>query len=189
LGGECGVFNPELLISFEKSAHLFLDPEMIKAKSEPASSASGKSAAGEFADEALLSGRTLELLEWERAKIRTLKEMSEDLIFDYDSRTDVMHFSKALPPLAEMGKEIPGFRHVLFSMPALTQEQKERILNEVLKLNRQNPKITLALTMTGASGGAESYETDIHALFENEESEEKTGYIGKMKKADEKNTN
>jgi putative two-component system response regulator len=184
MNGECGVFNPELLASFEKIAPEFLDQEKIKEKSEPLVAKSPvKGFDGIFPGDDLLSGRTLELLERERAKIDALGELSDDLIFDYDGHTDTMRFSRKLLSHFDLGgAEISGFRQVLLSGDAIGQEDKERVLNAVMKLNRQNPRAALAVNILTLSGKPEPFDLHVSALFDSAESNEKAGYMGKLVK-------
>jgi putative two-component system response regulator len=184
LNGECGVFNPELLVTFEQTAADFLDAEIINKNSEPMAAVHNARSFGNISvDDGVLSGRTLELLWRERSKIQALEELSTDIIFDYDSHTDSVRFSNRFVELFSMNTEIKGFRAFLLSSSIISQIDKERILNELMKLNVHIPKCSFLMDVRVASGAYEAFNISIQALFDSEGSDEKSGYIGKLTRA------
>jgi putative two-component system response regulator len=181
LNGECGVFNPELLTTFEQTASDFLDAEIINRNSEPMTISHSPRSFGSVAvDDGVLSGRTVELLWRERAKTRALEELTADIIFDYDSLADTVRFSARFVELFSLDNEIKGFRSSLLSSSIINQADKEKLLNELMKLNVQKPRCSFSLTAILATGKPEAFNLDIKALFDSEGSDEKTGYIGRL---------
>jgi putative two-component system response regulator len=179
--GECGVFNPELLASFEKTAVQFLDPEKIKEKSVLTASAPSIQIADSA--EILLLNNIAHPAESERAKRRIIIGLTDDAILDYDIKTDTADLSKGFRTLFSLQEEsISGFRHFLLNYEGLDRKQCEQMLGAVLKLNRQNPRLEADLKATFATG-AVTVRAHITAVFESEaENSPKTGYIGKFVK-------
>jgi putative two-component system response regulator len=180
MDGECGVFNPEMLASFEKIAVQFLDPEKIKEKSDLAASAPS----AQIADpDILLLGDAANLAELERTKRRIITGLTDDAIVDYDIKTDTANLSKSFREMLPLDEEnMPGFRHFLLHCEELKQEQREHLLSAVLQLNRQNPNMETDLDVKLASG-AVALRVRITAVFENEAADAaKAGYIAKLVK-------
>jgi putative two-component system response regulator len=182
MGGECGVFNPELLCTFEKTAAEFLDSEMIQKYSEPAATKAYLMNLGSIgiAEDEILSGRTLELLWREREKLRSLEELSEDIVFDYDAQSDTMRFSGRFAEVFSTQAEIAGFRRILRDSSWISQEGKDLIAGEAAKLGRETPRCVFPLDARTASGATGHFIAHVCALFDSDESDEVAGYIGKL---------
>jgi putative two-component system response regulator len=178
MDGECGVFNPELLSSFEKTALQFLDPEKIKEKSVLTASAPSVRAAD---SDILLLGSAASLAELEREKRRIITELTDDAIVDYDIKTDTANLSKGFREMTSFDEaRISGFRHFLLSCEMIGQEQREHLLGAVLKMTRQEPFFETDLNVVLASG-AVVLQARITAVFEGEgEDAAKAGYIAKI---------
>jgi putative two-component system response regulator len=179
MDGECGIFNPELLASFEKTAVQFLDPEKIKEKSMLTTSSPNVRIAD---SDILLKEDVSNLLGIERAKRRAVARFSDDLILDYDIKTDTAEFSKGFKELFDVDEDsIVGFRHFLLSRDEIEQEQCERILNDVIKLDRDNPHMEMRLDFAPASGVAREILVRIEAVFESAATNaQKAGYVVKL---------
>ncbi|MDR2133172.1 MAG: response regulator [Clostridiales Family XIII bacterium] len=180
MDGECGVFNPEMLASFEKIAVQFLDPEKIKEKS--VLTASAPSVRTSDADILLLSdaGNPAEL---ERTKLRIITKLADDAIVDYDIKTDTARLSKGFMDMMGLNDEtISGFRHFLLSNENIDEKRRGHLLNEVLKLNRRNPDMETEMNVKIASGDA-ALRVHVAAVFESEdENASKAGYVAKIVK-------
>jgi putative two-component system response regulator len=176
--GECGVFNPELLASFEKTAVQFLDPEKIKEKSVLSiSSPSVQSAAPDV----LLLGDTSNLTAIERSKRNALKDLTDDIILDYDIKTDTAGLSKGFRELFATEEEISGFRHFIRNLEDINKEHREQILSEVIKLDRQKPDMETVIDVKLSPEVAYTLRVYIKAIFENDEdAAPKTGYVAKI---------
>ncbi|MDR2295667.1 MAG: response regulator [Clostridiales Family XIII bacterium] len=180
MDGECGVFNPELLLSFEKIAVQFLDPEKIKEKSALTASTPSLPIAD---SDILLLGDAANSVELEQAKQRIITGLTDDAIFDYDMKTDAANLSKGLKDMFSLREErIEGFRHFLLNCEELKREQREWLLNAVLKLDKQKPDMETDLDAKLTSGAA-VLRTYIRAVFESgAENAPKAGYVGKLVK-------
>jgi putative two-component system response regulator len=179
MDGECGIFNPELLASFEKTAAQFLDPEKIKEKSMLTTSSPNVRMAD---PDILLKEDVTNLLGIERAKRRAVAKFSDDLILDYDIKTDTAEFSNGLKELFGITEDsIVGFRHFLLNRDEIEQEQCERILNDVLKLDCDNPHMNVQLDFALASGVAREILIRIETVFESAATNaQKAGYVAKL---------
>jgi putative two-component system response regulator len=178
--GECGVFNPELLVSFEQTAAQFLDSEKIKEKSVLTASAPSIPIAD---SDILLLDDVSRLAELEQAKRRIITKIADDAILDYDIKTDTANLSKGLKELFSVGEEsLPGFRHFVLNFEEVDRKQREQAVNEVIKMNRQNPEMEMDLNVKLASGAC-MLRVYITALFEGDEEDAvKAGYIAKFVK-------
>jgi putative two-component system response regulator len=148
--GECGIFNPELLVSFEKTAVQFLDPEKIKEKSMLTTS----SPTVQIADaDILLMEDVSNLLELEYAKRRTVAKFSDDVILDYDIKTDTANLSEGFREMFGVEQTaITGFRHFLLSRGEIEQGQCEHILNAAMKLDRSDAYREMRLNFSPSGG-------------------------------------
>ncbi|MDR2088340.1 MAG: response regulator [Clostridiales Family XIII bacterium] len=176
--GECGVFNPEMLASFEKIAVQFLDPEKIKEKSVLTSSAPSVQIAD---SDILLLSDAANLADLEQAKRRIITKLTDDALVDYDIKTDTASLSKGFREMTGLGDEsISGFRHFLLSCEEIDAKHREYLLDAVLKLNRQTPDMEADLDVKLASGAA-TLRAHITTVFEHEaEDAAKAGYIAKI---------
>ncbi|MDR1246615.1 MAG: response regulator [Clostridiales Family XIII bacterium] len=178
--GECGVFNPELLASFEKTAVQFLDPEKIKEKSVLVTSSPSVQTADA---DALLRGDLSNPAETEKAKLRAVVGLADDIILDYDINTDTANLSKGFKEFFSVDEDsVSGFRHFVLSCEALEQMQREYILSEIIKLSREKPNMEMILDTERALGDAHKMSLRIEAVFENAASDDaqKAGYIAKL---------
>lgn len=64
-------------------------------------------------EESGLSSRTLRLLELEREKYRILSELSGDIVFNYDTKSDVLEFSEKYYDLFHRDIRIPDARDTI----------------------------------------------------------------------------
>jgi len=92
--GECGSFNPLLLECLDEIADK-LCAEMSSASSQSANSLELQRVASEIISrgELHISGRTLTLLDQERAKFDFYASMSKEILFEYNCGTDLLEFS------------------------------------------------------------------------------------------------
>jgi putative two-component system response regulator len=179
MDGECGMFNPELLASFEKTAIQFLDPEKIKEKSVLTTSSPSVQAAD---PDILLLGDVSKLSDAEKIKRRVIIDFSDDIILDYDIKTDTANLSKGFMNLFDIREEsLSGFRHFVLSCKAIERTQCEYIMREVLKSDHENPYMEMTLDAKLASGDICKLLLRIKALFEDEAGDTgKAGYIAKL---------
>ncbi|MDR1572690.1 MAG: response regulator [Clostridiales Family XIII bacterium] len=180
MDGECGVFNPELLASFEQTAAQFLDPEKIKEKSVLTASAPSVPIAD---SDILLLGNAAHSVELEQAKRRIITNLTDDVILDYDIKTDTATLSKGFRTLFAVEKDsMPSFRHFILGREEIDRNQCEQILSDIIKLNRRTPDLEAVLDMKPASGDC-VLRVYITTLFESDaEDAAKAGYVVKFVK-------
>ncbi|MDR1574142.1 MAG: response regulator [Clostridiales Family XIII bacterium] len=178
--GECGVFNPEMLASFEEMAAQFLDPEKIKEKSALTASAPSIPIAD---SDILLLTDAAQSAELEQAKRRTITKLIDDAILDYDIKTDTANLSKGLRELFSVSEEtVSGFRHFVLNCEEIKREQRERALNEVIKLNRQNPDMETDFDVNTISGDFRLRAYTAALFASDAEDAPKAGYVTKLVK-------
>lgn len=181
--GECGAFNPRLLKCFLEVSDVLrtaissIDqnalPKLPVKEHEPTHSAP-------YQKMDPLSERTLWLLELEREKYRILSEMSGEIIFDYDGRTDTMQFSEKYVEIFGGNFQIPNMTPTLRTTKKVSEKDKEIIHRKLLSLTPAHPSGQMEIQIETASGDFEWFEVYINALWKTEGNSECVGYIGKL---------
>jgi putative two-component system response regulator len=176
--GECGVFNPELLASFEKTAVQFLDPEKIKEKSVLTTSSPSVRVSD---PEVLLLEDVSKSAETERAKRRAVIGLTDDIILDYDIRTDTACLSKGFRELFGVREDsVRGFRHSVLNSVKLERARCEYVLGAMMKLDREDPDMETPMDVTLASGDVIKTTLRVSAVFESGDEGKKAGYAVKF---------
>jgi putative two-component system response regulator len=183
--GECGVFNPDLMDCFLDTAPDYLDTEKIQSYSEPSFTSSNRVLR---TDDELVSSLTREQLQQERAKFKTLIDVSGDMIFEYDIPSDTVRFSDSIVALFAYEPIIQGFRHTLLDSQMVNDDFKPVLLNEVLKLTSQTPKSVISVELKTVNGILETFDITLSAVFGNKNSAEKICYIGKLSRSEAHST-
>jgi PAS domain-containing protein len=120
--------------------------------------------------------------ELEQAKRRIITKLTDDIILDYDIKTDTANMSNGFRELFGLEEEsMSGFRHFVLNNENLDQAQRERVLADVIKLNRQEPDMEMDLDVKTASG-VFKLRAYITALFDGdaENGGGKAGYVAKI---------
>lgn len=181
--GECGIFNPMLVECF-----LDVSDEIKQNKENPLQKPSVEAAAPakeekqyeNEAKEELASKRTLRLLELERQKYHIVSEMSGEIIFDFDFKTDKLLFSEKFKEV--FGKDI-CLEKACSTLPALgiiSKEDLKRVLELVNSLTTDNPTGKMEAQLITADGSHRWFEIYITALWDQELQKECVGYLGKI---------
>ena len=191
LGGECGVFNPKLLSVFVKVAPL-LEKDLTETE-EPLAFCSfdRKDVAGKENfllpdttslknEDSGLSSRTLRLLELEREKYRILSELSGDIIFNYDTKTDILEFSEKFYTLFHRDIRITRAREALQTSELIHPEDRNVFLKRLTELTPKFPSSRIELRMKVPDEGYQWFEMNVHALWNTETNVECVGYLGKL---------
>lgn len=177
LKGECGAFNPRLLISLQRVA------ETLRrvAEEEPEPPFSACREGGEFDRSVSESARVF--LRQEREKSRVIAELSEDMIFSYDAAADTVSFTDKLcrvfglpPHLAGASRRRPPGE--------LTEALQSRPLAEKLKrLSPERPGLEADIRLP-TLGGRRWFHMIIHTLWEESRPGLQIGFIGKLTNID-----
>ncbi len=184
LDGECGVFNPKLLDVFIKMASvlerdLVSNEEMADAEFTACTFESPLEAVPKTEDTGL-SSRTLRLLELEREKYRILSELSGDIVFNYDTKSDVLEFSEKYYDLFHRDIRIPNARDTIEHSQVIHSEDRSRFLRRLTELTPRFPSCRIELRMMVPDQGFEWFEVNVHALWNTETNVECIGYLGKL---------
>ena len=196
LGGECGVFNPKLLRVFVNTAPV-LEKDLastVDAQTDPIAVCSP----GTWAvvpteelsptedpvpvrsEEGGLSSRTLRLLELEREKYRILSELSGDIVFNYDEKTDVLEFSEKFYTVFQRDIRILNARETLQKSELIYEDDKHLFLKRLTELTPKFPGCCIELRMKVPEAGFQWFEIHVHALWNTETHVECVGYLGKL---------
>lgn len=176
--GECGVFNPQLLQCFlEVSDALRMQLAGVEEHSpEERPARTGLP----LKPEEPLTERTLWLLELEREKYRVLSEMSGEIVFDYDARTDVMRFSEKYVEVFGGNFQIPHMTDVLHSSAKISRADKEIIRRKLTRLTPAQSGCKLEIQIQTASGQFEWFEVYVNAFWRSDAGAECVSIIGKL---------
>ncbi|MDR0570536.1 MAG: response regulator [Clostridiales Family XIII bacterium] len=180
-GGECGLFNPDLMACFIETAPEFLDEDKLRKYAEPSFPASPATSFSISSDE-IPSSRALEMFRNERAKFQTLVDISDEIAFEYEIPSDTVWFSRKASELLGLGREIAGFRRVLGNSRLLSKQDKDIVFNVVMKMNRQTPKEVFQVDVMTATGDLETFRVTMGTVFDND-SADKISYVGYLNKA------
>ena len=180
LSGACGVFNPAILECF-LAVESCLEAQVCSdglGLGQPVPYAykmfvpRGKAAQ--------LPERTLRLLEIEREKYRILSELSGEVVFSYDIRTDVLELSEKFHEIFGREVRICEAREALRTGKVVHRKDKERLFARLHEITPENPTCRLELRLRTAQGVYEWFEVVLHALQDAEAADACIGYIGKL---------
>ncbi len=180
-GGECGIFNPQLLKCFLEISDTV--HEAISNAKQPADYMRKPPALRMpvySSGEESLSDRTLWLLELEREKYHTLAEISGEIIFDYDARSDTMLFSEKYVEVFGGSFRIPNMTQVLSATPRIAAEDKISLFKMLESLSPVNSSCKIEFPLITQNGKQEWFEIYIHALWRTDEKAECVSLIGKL---------
>lgn len=176
LEGECGVFNPKLMDCFtsverrlQRSLEAVEEVHVRPVATHTPPRPSGKS----------LSDRTLRLLELEREKYRILSELSGEIVFDYDDRTDMIRFSEKYTQVFGGSYTITDMTRFLEETSWISPEDKLKLEEALLKLTPAHSASRIEMQIRTAAGVREWFDVSFHALW-NAETQERIGLIGKL---------
>lgn len=184
LNGECGSFNPRLLSCFLEVASIlkssspilqgqtkkphFMMENLLTA--QPQAPASGET----------LSERTLWLLELEREKYRALSDLSGEVTFDYDVKTDILEFSEKYMTVFGSDFKIEQAKEHVFHTERLSEEELALLAHSLSELTPERSACKLELRIKTISGESEWFELYVRALWKGESKLECVSLIGKL---------
>lgn len=179
LSGACGVFNPAILECFlavESCLEAGICPAGL-GRERPVPYAYKTFAPG--ARSVQLPERTLRLLELEREKYRILSELSGEIVFSYDIRSDVLELSEKYHEIFGREVRVCEARETLRTGKVVHRKDKERLFARLHEITPENPTCRMELRLKTAQGVYEWFEVVLHAL-QDAEAEACIGYIGKL---------
>lgn len=185
LDGECGVFNPKLLEVFVKVApvlerDLASNEEIVDAEFSVCSTFVPAQEVQAKPEESGLSSRTLRLLELEREKYRILSELSGDIVFNYDTKSDVLEFSEKYYDLFHRDIRIPNARDTIERSEVIHPDDRSLFLRRLTELTPKFPSCRIELRMMVPDQGFRWFEVSVNALWNTETNVECVGYLGKL---------
>lgn len=182
LGGECGQFNPELLecliskgdqlesIIRQKSGlkERLFDLEKISREVIDQKESSGP------------SDRTLFLLEKERIKYQFLASLSNEILFEYDTKTDILSFSEQ--GYVELGipMTVAQASRRQRKVSILSVEDAKELWTDIFETTPDNPFLRRQYIVTVPGGEQIWYEFIVRSLWTNDMEPFCIGFIGKM---------
>lgn len=181
LNGACGVFNPLILDCF-LAVEERLAAEVCPAELGEASHAVpyAYKAFAPRADKAQLPERTLRLLELEREKYRILSELSGEIVFSYDMKTDVLELSEKYHETFGREVRVCEAREALRRGSVVHRKDKARLFAQLREITPVSPTCRMELRLKTAQGAYEWFEVVLHALQDAEAADACIGYIGKL---------
>lgn len=181
MNGECGAFNPQLLKCFTTVADSLREdtgaltllkppvPHLVVLPKTPSPRA-----------EASLSERTLWLLELEREKYRVLSELSGEVTFDYDAKSDVLQFSEKYVQVIGDNFQIPNARQALENTKLIPFKDKQHMLYCIDQMTPADNRCKLDIRIQTKKGELEWFELLVNSLWKGEQHPECVSLIGKL---------
>lgn len=139
-------------------------------------------------EESGLSSRTLRLLELEREKYRILSELSGDIVFNYDTKSDVLEFSEKYYDLFHRDIRIPDARDTIERSEVIHPDDRSLFLKRLTELTPKFPSCRIELRMMVPDQGFQWFEVSVNALWNTETNVECVGYLGKLVNIHERKT-
>lgn len=183
--GECGAFNPQLLKNFFSIAEvlheqLYAHPEQQEEDNIIQEKPLMSSVKPE--EEPVLSRRTLQILEQERKKYRCLSEVSGEILFDYDRKTDTIEYTDRYCEIFGGNNVVLHAADAMKKSEHVAEEDRQRIYRELGNLSPEHPTLRTEVKLTTKYGSKEWFEIFLKAIFDDKE--EYCNYIGKMTNID-----
>lgn len=182
MDGECGQFNPELLKCLISKNKILSEGFMEDTDSYQASfdvEEISKELIGQKAPESP-SDRTMLLLERERVKYQFLASLSNEILFEYDTKSDALTFSEQ--GHIELGLEIfiSNVRQRRGQIHILSEKDAKDIWEKIFSTTVDNPLLKLEYLVNTPSGEQLWYKFIIRSLWTNDLEPLCIGFIGKM---------
>ncbi|WP_207735928.1 diguanylate cyclase [Eubacterium sp. 1001713B170207_170306_E7] len=183
LDGECGVFNPQLIDCF-----LAALPELNRSMKGGEMLASTVTAPGEVTipekkkkeNHSDLSSRTLYLLEQERQKYQILSDLSDELIFEYDLKTDKLVFSDRFQILTGKSPVFPQISKIMADESVVNSEDRKRLFKMLEHITPDKPKCKAELRINLDGGGFQWHQVYLYPIWDMEFEPVCVSYIGKL---------
>nr|WP_294511535.1 diguanylate cyclase [uncultured Bilophila sp.] len=182
VNGECGVFNPKLMTSF-----LSIASQLEHGATEPPARTGRIPGPVEPAvPKDALSARTLWLLELEREKYRVLSELSGDIIFNYDAKSDTLESSEKSYEAFGRDISIPRARRAILRSDLIHRDDRRTVLASLAAITPKRPRCRMELRIKTASGAYEWFEVYVNGLWDAESGIGRLGYLGKLTNINER---
>lgn len=188
LNGECGVFNPVLLECFLEIVSTFKDGidqaqierEQQKNRPSEAKEENVQEAPDLKMQEGDLSYRTLRLLELERQKYRVMSELSGEILFEYEIKTDKLVFSEKYQTLTGNDLIIKNLRQAITDPEKMQPNDLERLREKISGITYSSPDCKLEMEINLDGNGFEWFEVYLYPIWDAGYDAECVGYIGKL---------
>lgn len=182
LNGECGMFNPKLIeCLLEEEKHL---ESAIRIRSgRPDQLFDTERLSREFIQKngSRVSDRTLFLLEQERIKYQFLVSLSNEVMFEYDFKTDTATFSDRCEEEFGIPTIVAGVMARSSSHKCIRYEDIHKLYNLAKETTLLSPVFKTQVLLKKADGQEEWYELLGRSMWTNEgEGPEAYGVIGRI---------
>lgn len=176
LKGECGLFNPKLIMCFRECAdHIWenIDKNVEKTNGERlmpyrTSSHNKPLKFTDIEEMDTISERVMWLLEVEQEKYRVLSEMSGEIIFDYDLLSDRIEFSEKASDIFGMDTQINNFIKRIQETDFVEQQQLNEMVDGIKKITPEQPFFRKELKLKLKDNNYEWYELYANAIFDSD---------------------
>ncbi len=182
--GECGVFNPLMLDCFLKVVYKF--EEGIRRESEENNLTDEDSGIivpdmeSHQDNEYELSTRTLRLLELERQKYRILSELSGEILFEYNIKSDKLIFSDQYQVLTGRDAGFENFWRGSAKEQLILKEDIPRLYEKIKEISEDKPDCRLEMQIDLEEKGYEWYEVYLYPIWDTGFERVCIGYMGKL---------
>ncbi|MDR0963337.1 MAG: diguanylate cyclase [Clostridium sp.] len=180
LGGECGTFNPDLLVALREVADEL--PDKIRQNSRKQDKLFDTH---EISNEMLIkkgsvADRTVSIIEDERTKYQFLADLTNEIIIDYDVEVDTITFSETGVKELGMPASIEKFTQNLHLITLLPELILNRLLDKVTNSTPVYPIVREQVELTTATGDSVWYEIILRSMWSQDIVPRMKGVIGKL---------
>lgn len=183
LNGECGQFNPALIESFLAVKEMIrLDEDLFGdfvSVTVPAADAIPDSTKNDHSITALRE-RTLWLLELERKKYKILSDLSGEVIFNYDTKKDLIEFSEKCRDVLGCDECIEHFSKYMTEFNCVHPEDANLQIKLYKDLIDRGSSECAEIRLWTKQDGYQWFEIQVYALSGVEEGQDHVVYIGKL---------
>jgi diguanylate cyclase (GGDEF)-like protein len=182
--GECGVFNPVMLQCFLKVVSTFEEGIRRETEEKIEESKASEIIVPELENhresEYELSTRTLRLLELERQKYRILSELSGEILFEYDIKSDKLVFSDQYQVLTGRDSSFETFWRGKGKEQLILKDDIPRLAEKVREITETKPDCRLEMQIDLEGKGYEWYEVYLYPIWDTGLERACIGYMGKL---------
>ncbi len=164
--GECGEFNPDVLNAFLAVENKILkDNSGLSENNNELKKIVSESTEIINKSVEVASDRVLWLLEMERRKYQMLSEMSGDIIFEYNTKSQHVIFSENFAEITGIKLINEKTSDVLNEIPVMFDEDRKALRQLFSSLSPDNMKFKTELRIKNKNGVYKWYEMFVHSIW------------------------
>ncbi len=178
--GDCGAFNPKLLMILG-----LIESKLMDGLNELAGDDDhGREAASDGAPPEPLSPRTLNLIEYEREQYKAFASLSGEVLLDYDAQSDAISFSERACEHFE--GDIAARRVPMQEVIAryLYPQDKKTLTDALAGASAENAMVRLEIRLLTKHGWYEWYEVVARTLWDDDAPSQCVRALGKLTNID-----